>query len=454
MIHRTPLATCAVGLVMLIGCAYYNGLYNANRLAGEAERAEREGRSGEARSLWSQAAVKAESVAARYPDSKYRDDALLLQGRALWATGDCSAAVAPLEEAIGASPDSSIRANARMLLGQCRFSLGDHATAVAVLDPLTRTADSSVAMRALLWQGKALLAAGTYDSAVALLAAQGETEAYFSLSVAYTRLGRPTAAEEALLHEAMTAFDELRWSAVLDTLGASYPATASAVVDRLVERADLTRGQKGRLLLADGNRWLVNGDPGRAERRFDRVVELAPDSSVSGEARARRVLAETRMVSQVGALPGLLDSLETTRSNGSGGQDDLGRLAGVLHMAVAALDGHGGDEEIGKAHRDLRLFISAEAMRDVIDAPAAAAALFMAIPDSFPDSPIAPKALLAAAWLQPANADSMIATLYRQYPRSPYTKVLTGGEGDRYTAVEDSLRTLLRTLHLPISKRQ
>ncbi len=52
-----------------IGCVYYNGLYNANQLAGEARKAEREGRRGEAQSLWAQAAVKAESVATRYPDS-------------------------------------------------------------------------------------------------------------------------------------------------------------------------------------------------------------------------------------------------------------------------------------------------------------------------------------------------------------------------------------------------
>ena len=38
-------------LVGAMACAYYNGLYNANRLVGEAEKAQREGRSGEARSL-------------------------------------------------------------------------------------------------------------------------------------------------------------------------------------------------------------------------------------------------------------------------------------------------------------------------------------------------------------------------------------------------------------------
>jgi tetratricopeptide (TPR) repeat protein len=454
MKRGVPLVLCAVGSVIQIGCAYYNGLYNANRLVGEAEKAEREGRPGEAHSLWSQAAVKAESVVTRYPDSKYRDDALLLQGRALWATNDCAAAIAPLQEAVETTPDSSIRAEGRMLLGQCRFALGEHAAAADAFEPLTRTADSSVVRTALLWQGKALLAAGTYDSAATVLAAQGETEAYLSLSVAYTRLGRPSAAEEALLHEVTTEFSETGWTAVLDTLGVAYPAAASAVVTRLVERPDLSAGQKGRLLLADGRRWLASGDANRAARQFDRVVELAPDSGVAREARAQRVVAETRMVSNVGELPRLLDSLEATGLEAGTGEGEVATLAAVLRAAVAALDRSRGDDDLGSRHKDLRLFIAAEAMRDVIKALPVAGALFRAIPDSFPDSPVAPKALLAAAGLQPSHADSVIAVLHERYPNSPYTLVLTGAAGDRYAAVEDSIMTLLRTLALPTSGRQ
>ena len=82
MMRPPALILGGLALGLLAGCAYYNGLYNANRLVKAAEKAEREGRVGEARSFWAQAAVKAESVVARYPESKYRDDALLLRGRA------------------------------------------------------------------------------------------------------------------------------------------------------------------------------------------------------------------------------------------------------------------------------------------------------------------------------------------------------------------------------------
>jgi tetratricopeptide (TPR) repeat protein len=453
---RSLLLACAVGAVFLIGCAYYNGLYNANRLAGEADKAEREGRPGEARSLWSQAAVKAESVVARYPESKYRDDALLLQGRALRATGDCGAAIAPLEDAVGSSPDSAIRAEGRLLLGQCRFALGDHTTAAEVLEPLTHAADTSVVKSALLWRGKALLATGTYDSAAAVLAVQGETEAYFSLSVAYTRLGLPNQAEEALLHEAKAPYDEARWLAALDTLGAEYPVTASVVVERLVERQDLTSGQKGRLLLADGERWLGQGDPERAVRAFVRVQELAGDSAAGRVARAERVLAEVRMVSDVRALPGLLDSLEAGPDE-RGGLGAAEELAPILRAAVSGLrvsESSGGPSELASLHVDLRLFVAAEALRDEVGAPSAAAALFMVIPDSFPSSVIAPKAVLAAAWLLPFRADSLMAVLYQRYPLSPYTLALSGGASERYATVEDSLRTLLYALEMPTSERR
>ena len=89
MILKRVSALLLLGVGTICGCAYFNGLYNANQLAKDAIRAEREGRVGEARSLWSQAAVKAESVAVRYTESRHLDDALVLQGRALRAAGQC-----------------------------------------------------------------------------------------------------------------------------------------------------------------------------------------------------------------------------------------------------------------------------------------------------------------------------------------------------------------------------
>ena len=119
-------------------CAYYNGLYNANHLAKEARRAERQGRTGEARSLWSQAAVKAESVASRHPHSKYRDDAWLLQGTALQSIRSCVSAVRPLELAADSSPDRNIRAEAALRAGQCRLDMAEPDSALEAVATILR----------------------------------------------------------------------------------------------------------------------------------------------------------------------------------------------------------------------------------------------------------------------------------------------------------------------------
>src|SRR5215204_1617598 len=81
---------------LLGGCVYYNGMYNANRLARSARQAERDGRTLEASSLWGQVATKAESVVVRHPTSKYAEQASLLQGIALAKLGQCAQALAPL----------------------------------------------------------------------------------------------------------------------------------------------------------------------------------------------------------------------------------------------------------------------------------------------------------------------------------------------------------------------
>jgi hypothetical protein len=62
--------TLAATLVSTGACVYYNGMYNANRLARSARKAEREGRTFQANGLWGQVATKAESVVVRHPTSK------------------------------------------------------------------------------------------------------------------------------------------------------------------------------------------------------------------------------------------------------------------------------------------------------------------------------------------------------------------------------------------------
>jgi len=455
---RTSNAALTVVLAgtMITGCAYYNGLYNANHLLKAAEKAEREGRESEARSLWSQAAVKAESVVARYPRSRHRDDALLVWGEALQSAGECDRAITPLTLALASASDSTIKRRSRLLLGRCYYEAGEYRAADSILTPFADAQDSSVAIPALFWRGRVRLAAGMYEEAVLDLAGCGLPQAQLPLALAYTYRRQPLAAQRVLLAVQPGSSGERQWLSVLDTIGGFYPDVAGAAVDHLAERINLSVDGRAVLLLRDGERRLEAGDAGKAAARFRQVIALDPSARVAAVAQVELVQAELRLATEVSQLPVMLQRFRALELE----EEDARRLrflrlASDLEMAVAGLREPRPEGEQGKVAggRDLDLFMAAEAMRHEWSAVSLSVALLCEVPRRFPESAIAAKALLAAAWLDAKRADSLLAVLHRDYPSSPYTLVLRGAAGDEYTALEDSLRALLKARQRPTSNR-
>src|SRR5918999_5400456 len=129
------LATAAL-TGMLAGCVYYNGMYNANRLARSARKAEREGRTLEANGLWGQVATKAESVLVRHPTSKYAQDAGLLRGIALARLSQCEQALGPLSRLTIARSNSDLVEDALLATGRCQLAMGNFAAGGAALSQL------------------------------------------------------------------------------------------------------------------------------------------------------------------------------------------------------------------------------------------------------------------------------------------------------------------------------
>jgi hypothetical protein len=91
------------------------------------------------------------------------------------------------------------------------------------------------------------------------------------------------------------------------------------------------------------------------------------------------------------------------------------------------------------ARSDLRLFLAAETARDALAAPRLAEALFRQIPEQWPFSPYAPKAILAAQSLNPAWLDSARTLLDERYWDSPYLATIRGEVTPEYLQLEDSL---------------
>jgi predicted negative regulator of RcsB-dependent stress response len=131
-----------LGALFLAGCAYYNGLWSANRLAKDARKFEERGMVAEARLNWGRAAAKAETVLVHHPHSRWADDALVLQGEGLAKSGTCDAAIAPLNRAIATVTDDALRERANLAAATCALKQGSIAAAERYLTPVLESHDA------------------------------------------------------------------------------------------------------------------------------------------------------------------------------------------------------------------------------------------------------------------------------------------------------------------------
>jgi len=438
---RVPLraVTGGLGLLLLGGCVYYNGMYNAKRLAGSARSAERDGRTFEATNYWGQVITRADTLVARHPNSKYVDEALMLKGTALSRLGQCTNAMGPLSRVTQVEGSNDAVEDAYLALARCHLEMGDPVAAeLAAARPLQsrekyrRQQARLVHARALRLTGRAAEAVVALDSLpgdrvaderLLALAAAGERDEAFRL------------ADSLLAQPHSGRF----WDSLVVAVGRSDAPTASHIVDRLLERPGTAPMSQTRWLLEDAQR-LESSDTARATARLAQAAQLGGASSAGFSVRvelARRGLRSTRTVDELAQPIKLLDSLAGGSASEGGGA--VGE-AGQLHTTLLRIREASDSSAARAATADLRLFLAADLARDTLEAPLLAASLFRRVADEWPDSPYAPKALLAVGMLAPAWADSARDLLATRYATSPYVAYVQGNALPEYKALEDSLQ--------------
>lgn len=420
----------------LAGCSYYNGMYNANRLAKAAEKAQREGRSFDAQSYWGQAAVKAESVIVRQPTSKWVDDALLLRGRALMYMGQCRDALKPLGEARMRLTEPRQLELATYLLARCRAAAGDTLGAADAYAQLLRSADPERRREAHFEVGRARLAQGDWAGALAAVDSLDDWRASGVRMVALAGLGRLPEAQvtiDSLLARGDTAAP---WTAMLAVVGRRDPAAASALVDRLRAMPGASPALQSRWLADDALR-LANVDPARGAAR------LAQATAVGGGrddelARVRLQMARLRLarVASPAELATVLEDLDSLARDEHGAGPAAEELAAAARRVGGAADSTRADTPQG----DLTVFLAGELARDSLHAPALAVDLFRRVVETWPASPYAPKALLAGRQLDTAFAATTQPLVDGRYSASPYVTATRGEQLPAFRALEDSLR--------------
>jgi len=436
----------ARGLVLLAlvagssGCAYYNGMYNAKRFAGQAERSERAGRTAEAADRWRQVLLHADTVMARHPHSRWADDAALLKGRALIALSDFTDAVPALEQAKATAGEEEQGRSAQYWLGVAYGGRRDYPAALANFDSALASSRADYRRRVRLSRGRMLLAMGRPAEAQRDFDAVSTDAARFDRAVASLTLGESArAAAQADSAVGAREVSAERWQVFLDSLGRrAGSAEASRLVDHLVASGRMSTGWKARLLLADGDRLAAAGLDSAAMASWSRTQHLAPDSVAGAIATVRGLRLTLRAPDASSFVGPVRDRLAAIAASAGG---EAGREANEVLRLLGARDSLA---RVGGAP-DARAYQAAEWLRDSLPSPSLAAEAFAAMATEWPESPWAPKALVAALEAGHPEADSLRRVLESRYGESPYVLALDGGAVDAaaYAAAEDSLATEL-----------
>jgi hypothetical protein len=410
-------------------------MYNTKRLAGSARKAERDGRTFEAKNLWGQVITRADTLVARHPDSKYVDEALVLKGVALSRLNQCEEAVAPLGRLSLLPPDDDVAEEASLALGRCQLQLGDPRLAEPLFARVIESKDAVRRREARLLLAQALRTTGRQQEAVAAIAGLRDPRASNERLLALAG-GRQRKAALALADSMLANHDStIRWDTLVVTVGREDPMTASALVDRVVRRPGLQPAARARLYLEDGVR-LAAVDSAGAEARWRQAAQADSVGDAGERARLRLTRLRLTRVTSVADLPPVAGELDQRIQGESGLKGEAMQLRESVKRILAASD----SAAAGAAQADLRLFLAAETARDSLAAPALAASLFRMIVETMPDSPYAPKAILAGQALDPVWGASALPMLEQRYATSPYVAFLQGVEPYGYRELEDSLQ--------------
>jgi hypothetical protein len=415
-------------------CVYYNGMYNANRLARSARKAEREGRTFEANGLWGQVATKAESVIVRHPTSKYAAEAGVLRGVALSRTGQCELALEPLSDLGLAKISLDLREDALLAVGHCQIAAGNAEAADAAFLQLLDSKSPDRRQEARFQHARLLRQSGRYLEALQALPdlrdSRSGTERLLALAGA-GRLPAAMAVADSLLARTDSA---KHWDSLVVALGEENPIAASGVVDRVRKLPSQTRETEAKLLLDDGLR-LESVDTARAARRFRETIAVGKNENAAARANLELLRMDLRRVSRPEELAPVAAKLKGLSQRAETVSDEIAQLntqVGEVQIADSSVTPE-------TVQGDLRLFLAAESARDSLVAPKLAEVLFRRLPEQFPGSAYAAKAILAAQQLNPQWVDSARTLLEERYADSPYLAVIKGDATPEYLALEDSL---------------
>lgn len=401
-------------LVLIAGCAYYNGIYNARSAARSGDRLARRGESDAAARSYALAAATAESVLVRYPRSRWRPDALYFAGRGAALAGQCATATPRLTEFLTTAQGAAERrARASIALAACRLRERQPAAAYVLVSPFTASRDRAIVTEASLWAARASMALGDMSSAARHLRNVDRATAEWELTRAWLARGEFARAESLLGERA--ARGDLR-EELYPALDSLWSAGRIRQVHGLVMQfADARASSSGmaRLHLAIARKQFDAGNDSLAALHLAAARRLPGDSLVRQDVAAYGAEVALRAAPSFADAERVLSDAQAA-ARGSARFARLQRAVRLIKLFERRVD-----------YTGAALFLAAELARDSLRAPRLAHALYKRVEAAAPDSPLAPKALLAAGVVHPDSAPAYRQRVLARYAASPFALMLT-----------------------------
>ncbi len=442
---KTALALASI-LVSLIlsGCVYYNTFYNAKRAFNDAEKSRKSSQYSKTRvntSQYNVAIEKSLKVVENYPNSKYFDDALYVLGVSYYYTEKYAKAERRFREILANYPKSKYVPESKVYLAKTRLKLLDESGA---MDEFQAVFNSKTHRE---FKSEAAMALGTYhydnkDYKLALpyflavrdslgtndekkIAQRFLADSYFELyrfsdaQSAYLQiLGMKPSNDDkyhALFQAASSAFRLMKIKQGIDYL--------TTLMDDQIYYDSLS---VLKLKVAEGHEY--NEDIDQAEDIYRDVGETATNKKYACEAYYKLGLIYQFDRDKLEEAKKYYDKAVDASRSSDYGQDALQRSSDIGKLATfartAKIDSTSTQDVIDEAGETQ--YQLAELYWFSLNKPDTAMLEMQYVIDSFPNSNIAPKAMIALSQMYRDNnsdttaADSILHLAYERYPHSDY----------------------------------
>ncbi len=435
------IAVVLAAAVMLGSCVYFNTLYNARKIYGEAEEL-REDRDGEVdRNLeekYGEVIIKCGKIIRDYPDSKWVDDAIFLMGQSLIRQGEYDKGIRKFIELTTNYPESEYVPKSLYWLAKANFEKGEFNQALLYTQRfLDAYPDNNLKFEVIFLAGDISLVLENYQEALVYysrVATESEKKDYKeeaslrSAELFYQMEDWTNAAAgyESVLRKGMEW--STRYSISLSLADCytkiSRCTEAFELCDDLLAEVKTTK-EKPPVMLGVAASYVCMDSLQSAIREYDVIANSFPRSNYSAEAYFHLGVIYHEKLDSLQQAQEAYSQVSNESASSEYAAVALQRSSSLRRLLE--LQKSSGDDEGEEAQAEKR-FLAAEIQLTRLNETDLALGNYHAVVDSFSQTSYVPLAAYAIGWIYRMDKGDTIQAveafthLIKEYPVSPQAR--------------------------------